>query len=106
MNLTGRPPIGLKADRPRNNPAYLARVRSLPCCICEAFGERQESATQAHHPFHDRYSTVKALDEMAIPLCWDHHLGPKGIHTNKTEWRAKYGADHEWIAATKDKLGI
>lgn len=33
------------------NPAYLARVRELPCCICEAFGEVQMSPTTPEtHP--------------------------------------------------------
>lgn len=109
MNLTGRPPIGLKDDRPRDNPRHLERVRSLPCCICEAFGEMQDSATQAHHPIHDRWGTQKVSDQFAIPLCEGHHQGlvdrsKVAIHRDKAAWREMYGADHEWVAATLDKL--
>lgn len=111
MNLLHKPPMGQKPGPKVSDPDHLARVARLTCCICDAFGERQESATQAHHPIHDRYGTLKVSDEMAIPLCEGHHQGlvdrsKLAIHQGKETWRSKYGADHDWIAATKDRLGI
>lgn len=105
-----REPLGQKQAQPAD-PEYLARVRELPCCICEAFGERQETATQAHHVCHDRFSQAKAPDRMSIPLCEGHHeglveRGKLAIHREKQAWREAYGADHEWIAATQDRLGV
>ena len=40
-NLAGLPSLGLKEPKAKPDPAYLARVRELPCCVCEAFGEPQ-----------------------------------------------------------------
>lgn len=111
MNLMAKPPLGIKDDRASDDPAYLARVRTLPCCICDAYGEPQLSATQAHHVFHDRHGTARAPDRMAIPLCEGHHQGlvdrsKLAIHRAKAAWREAYGADHEWVAPTQDRLGV
>lgn len=88
---------------------YLARIRELPCCICEAFGEEQTTLTQAHHTFHDRFSRSKVDDALAIPLCDGHHLGNRdtsklAIHREKARWRKEYGADTDYIAETQDKI--
>ncbi len=88
---------------------YLELVRSLPCCICEAFGEIQRSATQAHHPIHGRYGTKRVPHIMAIPLCEGHHCGDFdktkfAIHRGKKSWAAKYGLDTDYIAVTQDKI--
>ena len=91
------------------DPAYLSLVHDLPCCVCEAYGEIQMSATQAHHTFHGRFSGRKTPDRQAIPLCEGHHQGLQdtsklAIHNNKKTWAVKYGFDHEFIAATQDKI--
>ena len=104
-------PLGLKQPKAKPNPDYLARVRELPCVICEAFGELQMSMTTAHHPIHDRFSQRKVPDEMAIPLCDGHHQGQwdmskLAIHQRPSLWRQTYGADHEYIEVTQDKLNV
>ncbi len=104
-DLAMRGPLGLKAPKPKKDPAYLAQVASLPCCICEAFGERQTSPTQVHHVIMGRGSQRKTPDCMAIPLCYDHHQGGKGIHTHPLWWEKTYGDDRDFTAATQDKLG-
>jgi hypothetical protein len=111
MNLANRPPLGLKQPKAKKDPKHLARVAELPCCICEAFGEVQQSPTQVHHTFSERWGTDKTPDIEAIPLCEGHHLGhldrsKLAIHANKTSWVLHYGADHEYIEATLDKLGV
>lgn len=108
-NLAGLPPLGLKADKAASDPVYLAKVRALPCCICEAFGEPQLSATTAHHPIHGRFSQRKVPDRMAIPLCDGHHQGSfdgskTAVHREPTKWKRLYGEDHEFIAATQDRI--
>lgn len=110
MNLTGRQPFQ-KSPKAKPNPAYLAKVRELPCVICEAFGEQQTSPTAPHHPIHDRFSTRKVPDEQAIPLCEGHHQGLRdtsklALHQAPSQWRRLYGADHEYIAVTQDRLGL
>lgn len=111
MNLAYRTrgPLGQKAETPGKDPAYLARVRTLPCCVCEAFGEVQASPTEAHHVFHGRFSQIKTPDRMAIPLCGGHHQGQfdrskMAIHQRKYAWERAYGPDHSYTAATQDKL--
>lgn len=103
-NLAGLPALGQKRPKPEKDPAYLARVRELRCCICVAFGERQTSPTQAHHVIMGRFSQRKTPDCMAIPLCYDHHQGGKGIHTHPAWWAKSYGEDSDFIAITQDKL--
>lgn len=98
-----------KPAKAKPNPAYLAKVRALPCCICEAFGEVQASPTTAHHTICGRYGTRKTPDEMAIPLCDGHHQGDfdktkLAIHRDRAEWVQRYGPDTDFIAITQDKL--
>ena len=98
-----------KPPKAKKDPAYLAKVRELGCCICEAFGEMQMSPTEAHHPIHGRFSFTKAPDDTAIPLCRGHHLGDfdtskLAIHRGKETWAEKYGLDTDWIDATRDKI--
>lgn len=116
-DLAGKGPVGLKGAKPTpqqrdtgKRPDYLAAVRDLPCCICEAWGEVQRSETQAHHVFHGRFSGRKTPDTMAIPLCRDHHQGDGcdqtklSVHRRKESWQRKYGPDHHYTAGTQDKL--
>lgn len=105
-----RQPMGLKAPKAPKDAAHLAKVRALPCCICEAFGEYQLSPTQAHHPIHDRHSQEKVPDREAIPVCEGHHQGEfdttkLAIHRAPDLWRKTYGSDRDYIAATLDRLG-
>lgn len=111
MNLANRGPLGLRNQKPRPDPAYLARVHELPCCICEAFGEVQTSPTQAHHPIHGRFGSRRVPDRMAIPVCEGHHQGlvdttKIALHREPERWRSLYGEDHDYIAATQDRLGV
>jgi len=111
MNIANRPPPGLKEPKAKPDPAYLARVRELPCIICMEFGEPQLSPTTAHHPIHDRHGTRKRPDSTAIPLCHGHHQGDfdtskLAVHREPEAWREAYGADHEWIERIQDILGV
>ncbi len=103
-----RQPLGQKPPKSKPNPAYLAEVRLRRCCICEAFGEIQYTPTRAHHVFHGRFSKKRTPDEMAIPLCDDHHqLGGNGkiaVHLEKARWAEVYGKDHDYTAATQDAI--
>jgi len=108
MNLTNQAPFQ-KAGKPEKDAAYLRKVRELPCCVCDAFGEFQLSQTTAHHPIHDRYGNEKTPDREAIPLCDGHHQGQfdtskLAIHRGKQTWREKYGSDRNFIAATQDAI--
>ena len=88
---------------------YIAAVHDLPCVICEAFGETQQSPTEFHHVFHGRFSQRKTPSAMGIPLCNGHHTGDKddtklAIHRAKTKWAKRYGFDHEYSDVTRDRI--
>jgi len=104
MNITQRP-VAQKPAKAIRDQAYLRKVRQLPCVIGFHFGEPCNGPVAAHHVFHDRYSFGKVGDDMTIPLCHFHHQGAGGIHTDKSDWRQRFGADHEYIAWTRDMIG-
>ncbi|WP_299830732.1 Ref family recombination enhancement nuclease [uncultured Roseobacter sp.] len=102
-----------KSERVEKDPAYLAMVRQLPCCICDNFGMIQSSPTEAHHVKSGRFSFAKTPDRQAIPLCHSHHnkLRPYpgdedkiGFHNSQEAWKAAYGPDHDYTSATQDAV--
>lgn len=112
MNLTGRP-IYQKPEEAAPRPDYLGAVAQLPCVICEAFGEIQNSPTEVHHWKSGRYGNERTPDSQAIPLCHSHHnkLRPYpgdeakiGFHNAQEQWEAKYGQDHEYTEVTQDRI--
>ncbi len=98
VDLAGRGPLGLKADKPKKDPARLAAIARMGCEICGA------RPVQVHHCISGRYSQRKAPDSETIPLCWNHHLGPDGIHTDKTAWEALHGPDRGFLARVEKML--
>ena len=101
-NLANKPPLGLKKSKKKSDKKYLDYIRSLPCCVCEAFGEPQLSPTTAHHTIHDRFSGAKRSDREAIPLCDGHHQGlwdssKLAIHKEPKKWQEQYGKDYSFI---------
>jgi hypothetical protein len=59
-------------DRERD---HLARVKELPCSICDAPGP-----SDAHHIEQSQQYT-------AVALCYECHRGPSGWHSTKALWR-------------------
>ena len=109
MNLMNKPPLGQKIGKAKPDPKYLAKVRALPCCICEAFGFQQTTPTEAHHPICERYGNEKVPDHEAIPLCNGHHSGDFdvtkiAIHRDRALWVEWCGSDREYIAQTQDRI--
>jgi hypothetical protein len=78
--------------------AHMARVAKLNCVCCGI------STVQVHHCISGRYGQRKASDFHTLPLCWNHHLGPEGIHTDKAAWEAKWGMDYDYLPVVADML--
>ena len=97
-NLARLQPIGIKAERPTKDPAHLARMAQLPCVCCGA------RPVEVHHCISGRYGQRKSSDSETIPLCWNHHRGPDGIHASKRAWEAIYGADTDYLPVVADML--
>lgn len=57
--------------------AHLARVKELPCSVCDTPGP-----SEAHHYKQHRQYTV-------IALCVDCHRGYNGLHGTKAFWRIR-----------------
>lgn len=95
--VPSRPPLGLKADRPKRNPDRLARIAAMPCIVCDNLGLKQRSPTQVHHCIQGRYSQRRANDNETIPLCRGHHQGAPGfisVHGSPAAFRALTGGDY------------
>ena len=104
INLANKAPLGLKKEKTKKNPKYLDKIRERPGCVCQKFGEKQMSPTTAHHVIHDRFSTRKTDDNMAIPLCEGHHQGlwdqsKIAIHKEPKKWRDCYGNDYDYCSS-------
>lgn len=96
------------------DPAHLARVRSLPCIACEIDGTHQDTPTESHHIRRDTPTTTygkgqKAHDTETIPLCQAHHWN--GVycqdHGLTLAWfETYYGNERELLAKTLERLKV
>lgn len=108
MNLTNRP-IYRKSGKAGKDPARLAAVAAMSCCICEEYGLPQRSPTQVHHCIMGRYGTSRAPDSMTVPLCEGHHQGmfdtsKVALHREPDLWKREYGPDTDWISWVEARL--
>ncbi len=62
-----------KEKRPGNDPAYLALIRKLPCCVQD---EECCGNIEAHHlkATGERGAGMRSSDKWAVPLCHEHHI--------------------------------
>lgn len=117
MNLTRQPIHQKGAKKARKasvkDPAYMGRVKQLPCVICNA-----PPPSDAHHcthkPYVDEHNPYerepcagrKSGDRDTIPLCKKHHQdGPEAIHNGKSRWREKHGPDFSYITNIRKLCG-
>ena len=101
-NLAGLPPLGQKARKERGTAAckaHMAKVAALRCVCCLRPGP-----SEVHHVIHGRFSQAKASDFETIPLCYECHRGPNGLHANKTLWADRNGFDWEFLPLVADML--
>ena len=104
VNLTGKGPLGLKAPKPERGTAkaraYMARVKQLPCVICNA-----PPPSDAHHVICGRYGFARASDFDVIPLCKScHQVGLMAIHNNKRAWIERNGPDYDYLPIVSKML--
>lgn len=110
MNLTNRP-IYQKQLPAKSDPARLAAVAALPCCICNEWRLEQRSPTTVHHCIMGRGGNRRAPDCMTIPLCDGHHQGrfdasKIAIHRQPKAWREAFGPDTDWISWTETRIEL
>lgn len=73
--------------------AHLARVKALPCSLCDASGP-----SEAHH-------VEQGLQYTCIALCPDCHRGPVlGLHGQKRMWSIKKMTEMDALNTTLRRL--
>jgi len=71
---------------------HLNLVAGLGCIIC-----RNEAC--CHHIRAGQGMAQKSSDYECLPLCWNHHQGPEGIHHLGTKrWQKIYGDERDLLA--------
>lgn len=60
---------------------HKGRVAALFCALCGA-----PPPSSVHHILQGRTPGRKVGHWLTIPLCWNCHQGPNGIHGDKTLW--------------------
>lgn len=103
MDLMKRGPLGLKAPKPERGTKrakdHMARVAACQCVVC-----RRPGPSEVHHCICGRFGSRKASDFDTIPLCYECHRGPHGIHAGKETWVAINGPDTDFLALTADLI--
>jgi hypothetical protein len=102
-DLAQRGPLGPKAPRLARRTvaarAHMAAVAALPCVVC-----RRHGPSEVHHVICGRYSQHKASDFDTIPLCFECHRGPQGIHAGKETWVTLNGPDTDFLPVVADMI--
>lgn len=97
MHTNYRRELKVGRIKPHRDPAYLAFVDSLGCCIC---GQDSTHHHLTGHGYGGR--GTKASDYLTMPLCNNHHTGEQGIHRMGVDsWETIYGSQFEFIAITQ-----
>ncbi len=90
------PKLGKKKKPPKDTPETIAHknwVASQPCMIPGCPGRSNVHHIRINGEPRDHFKT--------IPLCWNHHQGPEGIHgLGKYTWRKINGHELDML----DKL--
>lgn len=99
MNITQRGPLGQRPPKITNGTQaglrHMGRVKALVCVLCH------QSQVEVHHC----RSNGQARDDFkTIPLCWNHHRGPDGFHTQKGTWESLFGFDTDFLPVVADML--
>lgn len=58
-----------------NLAKYEQRLRALPCIVGQITGQNCP-CEELHHAGED----TERNDWAQVPLCWEHHQGPTGVH--------------------------
>tara|TARA_R110000737_G_scaffold80577_1_gene112785 strand:- start:776 stop:1201 length:426 start_codon:yes stop_codon:yes gene_type:complete len=74
---------------------HMGWIKMQPCACCGAAGP-----SDAHHAYHDRFSSGRRSDWLTVPLCkLCHQDGPVSVHKAKAQWRERWGPD--WLMAIR-----
>lgn len=80
------------------------KVASLPCQLCKALGQTQETRTEVHHMRTGQGMAQRASDFLAIALCSDCHRGPLGLHGDRSLLRIAKLDEFDLLAMTVESV--
>lgn len=99
MGLMDKGPLGQRQPKITNGTraglAHMGRVKQLVCVLCH------QQPVEVHHC---RSAGQMRDDFKTIPLCWNHHRGPDGYHTQKGTWESTFGLDTDFLPVVADML--
>ena len=105
MNLTNKPPLGLKSEPSDKDPEHLDYVHRLPCMCCGRIGvEAHHCRDKPDHEEREIYTRIpgagrKSHDRDAIPLCMEHH---KMFHLFRSDFHEQFGRDYRLIPKVRE----
>lgn len=73
---------------------HMGKVAQLPCACCGASG------VHVHHIREGQGMARRASDFLTIPLCPDCHVGPLGVHGDKSLMRIRKLSELDMLAET------
>lgn len=80
---------------------HMGRIKAMRCVCCRLLGRQQQQITDVHHIREGRQARS---DWLTLPLCWDCHQGPNGVHGDKTYLRQLQMREFDLLAVTLEQL--
>lgn len=80
--------------------AHLGRLKAMRCICCELLDLQQQHITDVHHIREGRQARNHWL---TLPLCWDCHQGPAGVHGTKAVLRVLKMTEFDLLACVIER---
>lgn len=85
--------------------AYLDAVAALGCMVCIQPAQIHHAKGGSMRSRESVGTSQRTSDEVALPLCPNHHTGAEGIHTiGVLTWEARFGTQLEMLIAVAIRL--
>lgn len=78
---------------------HMDRVAHLSCSVCG-----REGPSVVHHLREGQGMAQRSSNWLTIPLCPDCHVGPRGIHGDRSELRLRKLSELDLLANTIARL--
>jgi len=84
---------------------YLTAVAALGCMVCGQPAQIHHAKGGSMRSRESAGTSQRTSDEVALPLCLNHHTGAEGIHTiGVLTWEVRYGSQLEMLIAVSVRL--
>lgn len=83
---------------------YISRCIDAGCIVCAIKGNINPFCQWHHQKENYHAAAMRAPHEKGLSLCYDHHLGNRGIHTHKTLWLEDAGMSEAELVNVSQRL--